>query len=94
MRLTVDPVQILKDQDQRLIETLAQEEFLERLKRPPAANLRVHLLQRRGLFFNPQQGKQIGQRVFEAAVQLQHFADHFLPPRPLVILRLESESSS
>ena len=69
MRLTVNPMQVFKDEDQRLIETLAQEELLERLKRAPAANLRVHLLQRRGLLFNAQQRKQIGQGVFQAAVE-------------------------
>ena len=52
LRLTVDPMQVFKDQDQRLIETLTQEQPLERLERPPPANLRVHLLQRRGLFFD------------------------------------------
>ena len=65
LRLTVNPVQVFKDQDQRLVETLAQEQLLERLERPSPPNLRVHLLQRRGLFFNAQQGKQIGQRVFQ-----------------------------
>ena len=57
LRLAIDPVQVFKDQDQRLVETLAQEQLLERLKRPPPPNLRVHLLQRRGLFFNAQQGR-------------------------------------
>ena len=44
LRLAVDPVQVFKDEDQRLVETLPQEELLERLKRPPPPNLRVHLL--------------------------------------------------
>ena len=61
LRLPINPVQVFKDQDQRLVETLAQEQLLERLKRPPPANLRVHLLQRRGLLFNAEQRKQIGQ---------------------------------
>jgi hypothetical protein len=37
-------MQVLKDEDQRLVETLAQEEPLERLKCPPPANLGVHLV--------------------------------------------------
>ena len=89
LRLTVDPVQVFKDQDQRLVETLAQEQLLERLKRPPPPNLRVHLLQRRGLLFDAEQGKEIGQGVFQAAVERQHFAVDLLPPRAFVILRLE-----
>ena len=88
LRLAVDPVQVFKDQDQRLIETLAQEQLLERLKRPPPPNLRVHLLQRRGLFFDAQQGKQIGQGVFQTAVEHQHFAGDLLPSLAFVILGL------
>ena len=94
LRLGVDPVQVFKDEDERLVETLAQEELLERLERPPPPNLRVHLLQRRRLFFNAQQGKEIGQGVFQAAVKHQHFASDFLPALPFVILRLDVESSS
>ena len=44
LRLTVDPVQVFKEQDQGLIETLAQKELLDSIKRPSAPNLRVHLL--------------------------------------------------
>ena len=44
LRLPIDPVQIFKDQDHRLVETLAQKQPLERLKRPPSPDLRVHLL--------------------------------------------------
>ena len=44
LRLAIDPVQVFKDEDQRLVETLPQEELLERVKRPSAPNLRVHLL--------------------------------------------------
>ena len=42
--LAVDPMQIFKDENQRLVETLAQEELLERLERALPSNLRVHLL--------------------------------------------------
>jgi hypothetical protein len=44
LRLTVDPVQVLKDEDEWLVETLAQKQFLESVKRAPTANLGVHLL--------------------------------------------------
>ncbi len=43
--LGVYPMQVLKNEDERLIEALAQEEFFEHLKRALAAYLRVHLLQ-------------------------------------------------
>ena len=44
LRFAVNPVQVLKDENQRLVETLAEEQLLERLKRPSPPNLRVHLL--------------------------------------------------
>ena len=44
LRLTVDPMQVFKDEDEWLFETLTQEEFLERLESPFASNLWVHLL--------------------------------------------------
>ena len=44
LRLAVNPMEVLKDQDQRLVETLAEEQSLERLEGAAAANLRVHLL--------------------------------------------------
>ena len=34
LRLPVDPVQVFKDEDQRLVETLSEEQLLERLERP------------------------------------------------------------
>ncbi len=44
-RLAVYPVQVLEDEDEGLIEALAQEELFERVKRAASAYLGVHLLQ-------------------------------------------------
>lgn len=77
--LTINPVQVFKDKNEGLVETLAQEHLLERLKRPPAPDLRVHLGQVRLLVIDAEQCKQIRQCVFEAAVQFQHLANDFLP---------------
>src|SRR5262249_13005259 len=66
--LSVDPVQVLKDKDQRLIEALPEEKLFEGLKGPPPPNLRVHLLEAGHRLFEAQQGKKIGQGVFEAAI--------------------------
>ena len=46
LRLTVDLMQIFNYEQHRLVETLSQQQLLERFKRPLPANLRIHLLQR------------------------------------------------
>src|SRR4030095_12192618 len=60
LRLGVNPVQVFKNQDERLIQTLAQHKLLYGLKRPPAPDLGVHLLQRRGRVLDAQERKQVG----------------------------------
>jgi hypothetical protein len=52
LRLPIDPVQVFKDENEGLIETLSEKELLERLECPPPPNLWVHLLEGRGLLFN------------------------------------------
>ena len=39
----------------------------------------------------PSREEQIGQGVFQAAIQRQHFAGDLLPPLPLVILEVSLE---
>src|SRR5206468_1548327 len=93
LRLRINPVQIFKDQDKRLVETLAQKELLDSIKRSSAPNLRVHLLEWGRLFFYPEQSKEVGQGVFETAIQHQHFAAHFLPPLPFIVLQSDGKVS-
>src|SRR5207247_10464158 len=59
LRLRVDPMQVFKDEDQRLVETLAQQQLLYGLERPSAAYLGVHLLERGSQVFYSQQGKEV-----------------------------------
>ena len=82
-------MQVLEEEDERLIETLPQEELLERLKRPPPPNLWVHLLEAGRRLFDAQQGKEIGQGVFETAIQDEHLAGDLLLALALVILGVE-----
>src|SRR5215813_6423618 len=67
--LRVDPVQVLKDEDKGLVKTLAQKELLESIKRSLPPNLRIHLLEAHLRVFDAEQGKEIRQSVFQAAVQ-------------------------
>src|SRR5437016_1721279 len=53
LRLGVDPVQVFKDEDEGLVETLAQEEAFQGLKDASAPNLGVHVLE-------------AGSRIFDA----------------------------
>ena len=43
LRLAIDPVQVLEDHDQRLVEALAQQDALDRLERASLAGLRLDL---------------------------------------------------
>ena len=75
-----------------MIETLAQEEFLECLERPSPPNLRVHLLQRRGLLFNAEQGKKIRQRVFKCyGLRLNTLPVTLAAPLALIVVRFNPE---
>ena len=85
----VQPVQILKDENEGLVETLPHQQPLDRLKRSAVLNLGVHLLQRRIRLGDPQQGKEIGQRVFQTTIKSEHFASDLLSLLPLIIMGSE-----
>src|SRR6202171_5552286 len=76
----VDPVQILEDDDQWLVEALAQQDALDRLQGAPLPYLRIHLGQRSGCFLDSEEREHVGQRVLETAVEHQHLAAHLLAP--------------
>src|SRR5438093_6018842 len=83
---TVQPLQILEDEFEGLIETLAYQQPLHRVKRAPASDLWVHLLEGGSRVRNPQQKKEIGQGVFQATIEHEHFAANFLSPLALIIV--------
>ncbi len=64
LRLTVQPVQILHDQEHGLIETLSHKQPLHGLERALPADLRVHLCQGRARVSDAQEGEEVGQGVF------------------------------
>src|SRR4029453_8544168 len=86
LSLGIQPVQILEDQDEELVQTLAQQQPLDGLKRALAPDLRVHLLQRRGSIRHPQQSEEIGKDIFQRPVQRQDFTGDLLPPLSFVVL--------
>jgi hypothetical protein len=52
-------MQVLTDENKRLVKALAQKQFLERFKRALAPNLGIHLLQAQLFIFNAKQRKEI-----------------------------------
>ena len=80
-------MQILKDQNKRLVEALTCEQPFESLEGALFADLRVHLLQRGHRFCDPQQREEVGQSVFETAIEHEHFTAHLFPPFALIVLR-------
>jgi len=87
----IDPVQVLEDQDQRLVEAFAQQDAFERIMRAPPPNLRVHLSQWIFGFLDSKQRKDVRQRVFQRMIQFQYLSDDFLAPLPRIILGNDSQ---
>ena len=56
--LGVEPVQVLTDEEQRLVETFAQQQALEGVIGASAPHLRVHLQEGGSRLGNPQQRKE------------------------------------
>src|SRR4051794_2514834 len=82
-------MQVFKYYNERLIEALAQQQALDGVKRALTANLRVHLLQRRSWFSQPQQEEQIRQNIFQTAVECEHPPGDLLPSLSFVIVHTE-----
>ena len=91
LRLGVQPLQILEDQQQRAIAALAQQEPFDRVERALPANVGVHLLQGGDELRMAEQGQHVGQPVFQVTVQRDHATGHFFVQAPLVVLRLHAE---
>jgi len=72
--LLIDPVQVLENHHQRLIEGLAQQDPLDRLQCAPLLHLTVHLCQRIITFDQTQQSEQIRQRILQRAVERDNTA--------------------
>src|SRR5207247_2713482 len=83
--------QVFYQQEHGLIETFAHQQPRDRLKGAATAHLRVDLRQRGGRLGDAQQGREVGQRVLQAAIQRQHLARDLLAPPPVIILGGELE---
>ena len=91
--LGVDPMQVLEDHHQRVLERLAQDDPLDRFERAPAPDLRVHLGQRIGAFLYSEQSQQVRQRIAERRVECGKRGTDFLAPRGRIVRVLNTENS-
>src|SRR5262249_49749104 len=77
--LSVDPVQILEDQQQRLLLALAQEYALEGIERALTPLGRIELEERAVLRQRVQERQQGRDRILEGRVERQHLPGHLGP---------------
>src|SRR5690348_11685664 len=66
--LTIYPVEILENDNERLVEALAQQHSFDRLQRPAALDVWIYLRQRIAGFDDAEQRVEIRQRVFECTI--------------------------
>ena len=85
----VDPVQVLKDQQQRLHLAFAQQHALEGVERALAALRRVELQERAVLRQGVQERQQRREGVLEGLVQRQHLPGHLGPDGAGVVAVLD-----
>ena len=91
LRLGVQPLQVLENQQQGTVAALAQQQPLDRVERTLPADVWVHLLQGGDELGVAEQGQDVGQPVFQVAVERDYTAGHFFVQRALVVLRLYAE---
>ena len=91
LRLLVNPVQVLKDHHQGLVQRLAQQDPLDRLQRAPRAQPFVHLRQWVIAIDNAEQAKQVGLRIFQGTVENRQAASHLLSPLATVVVGLDAK---
>src|ERR1700691_4373027 len=85
LRLRVDPVQVLEDHDDRLLEAFAQDYTLDRVERPLQLDRWRHLRERICALYDAEQSEQVWQRVFEGRGEPRKYVAHLLSPRRPVI---------
>jgi hypothetical protein len=89
LRLRIDPVQVFKDQQQRLHLTFAQQHALERLQHALTPLRRLELLERTVLWEDVQQGEERGKRLLQRLVERQHLPGDLGPDGAWLIAVLD-----
>src|SRR6266851_202728 len=89
--LSVKPMEVLEDHEQRLIEGRAQQNSLDSLQRSLLSDFAVHRRQRIGLSRDAEQTEEIGQSILEAAVEYCDLACHLLAALALIVFGGDAE---
>src|SRR5262245_6744698 len=89
--LPVDPVQVLEDQDERLLLRFAQEQSSYRVEGPLATLPRLERLPRDVVHRQVEQEQQRGQRRPQRLVQDEQLAGHLLADLAQIVARLDLE---
>ncbi|MCY1283203.1 hypothetical protein D9M70_320760 [compost metagenome] len=89
--LAIEPLQVFKDQHQRLVDALAHQQPGNRVKGALAPDRRIHGRQRRTRFGGAEQVEQVGQVIFQRAVERQQPARHLLAAGAVAVLRGDLE---
>ena len=79
LRLRIDPVQVLEDQQQRLHLAFAQQHALEGLQRALTPLWRFELLERTVRREDVEQGEERGERLLQRLVERQHLPGNLWP---------------
>ena len=87
----VDPMEVLEDHDQRLVERFAQENPLDRVERAPLASLHLDLRDLTVLVAQAEQSVQVRECILERAIESEDLAVNLLAPRALVVLGADLE---
>src|SRR5262249_46176560 len=87
----INPMKVLEDHHQRLIEALAQQQPLDRVQRAALANLRVHLGEGINRFGNSEQSKQVRDGILEGTIERENFAVNLLAPRARIVFARDLE---
>jgi hypothetical protein len=79
-------MQVFEDDDQRLVETFAQDDALDRIERATLAGSRFNLRNLTVLVTEAKQPVKVWQCVFERPIENRDLASHLLAPRALIII--------
>jgi hypothetical protein len=89
--LLVDPVEVFKNDYERLVEALAQHDAFDCLQRAPRLDLPIHLRQRIVTIDDSKQAEQVGQRVFQTSIEDRDLTRDLLAALAFIVRRRNVE---
>src|SRR6267154_3027964 len=84
LRLSVDPVQVFEDKQQRVIDALAMNQAPDRVASAAAPDRGIHLVERTSTVMHAEQSKQVRHRLLKGAVESEHSSSDVFTSRARV----------